>query len=70
MAKEVQFPPLSHMYFCNIFYSFFSDNNSSKCASQWLIIDRIVQQMVLQEKNGKDPDLAPVEINFTHIIRQ
>ncbi|XP_029633402.1 disheveled-associated activator of morphogenesis 1 isoform X3 [Octopus sinensis] len=45
-------------------------NNSSKCASQWLIIDRVVQQMVLQEKNGKDPDLAPVEINFTHIIRQ
>uniref|UniRef100_A0A8C5PC98 Dishevelled associated activator of morphosis 2 n=1 Tax=Leptobrachium leishanense TaxID=445787 RepID=A0A8C5PC98_9ANUR len=37
---------------------------------QWQLLDRILQQIVLQDENGDDPDVAPLEnFNVKNIIR-
>lgn len=36
----------------------------------WHLIDRLVQQVVLQQKKGIDPDSAPVPINVDNLIQQ
>lgn len=36
----------------------------------WLLLDRIVQQMVLQNDKGQDPDAAPLEnFNVKNVVR-
>ncbi|XP_048259001.1 disheveled-associated activator of morphogenesis 1-like [Haliotis rufescens] len=37
--------------------------------SVWVLIDKIVQQVVLQ-KNNQDPDAAPLEINVKQVVNQ
>ena len=34
----------------------------------WQLIDRVIQQVVLQQDDGGDPDVAPLEINVNFII--
>jgi hypothetical protein len=37
----------------------------------WALTDKIVQQVIMQQKNGKDPDGAPLEdINLKQIVMQ
>ncbi|CAH2256218.1 disheveled-associated activator of morphogenesis 2 isoform X1 [Pelobates cultripes] len=37
---------------------------------QWQLLDRILQQIVLQDENGEDPDVTPLEnFNVKNIIR-
>lgn len=36
----------------------------------WGLVDKILQQVILQQKNGQDPDGAPLEINLKSIVRQ
>ncbi|XP_062616662.1 disheveled-associated activator of morphogenesis 1-like [Saccostrea cucullata] len=44
--------------------------NDSHIAGMWNLTDRLVQQVALQQKNGQDPDCAPVEMNVKQMIRQ
>ena len=34
----------------------------------WQLIDRVVQQIVLQQEDGGDPDVAPLDINVNYIL--
>lgn len=34
----------------------------------WLMFDRIVQQLVLQNENGSNPDIAPLQINVKELV--
>ncbi len=43
-------------------------SNTNAC-NQWLLLDRIVQQVVLQTKDG-DPDVAPLELDVKKVARQ
>ncbi|XP_076099910.1 disheveled-associated activator of morphogenesis 1-A-like [Mytilus galloprovincialis] len=44
--------------------------NDMNIVGLWKVIDQIVQQVVLQQKNGKDPDVGTVEMNVKNIVRQ
>lgn len=34
----------------------------------WQLIDRVIQQVVLQQDDGGDPDVAPLDINVNFIM--
>ena len=34
----------------------------------WLLFDRIIQQIVLQNENGENPDVSPLNINVKEIV--
>ena len=34
----------------------------------WQLIDRVVQQIAIQEDDGGDPDVAPLDINVNYIL--
>ena len=34
----------------------------------WQLIDRVVQQITVQEDDGSDPDVAPLDINVNYIL--
>lgn len=43
---------------------------SGNTVQYWLLLDRIVQQMVLQNDKGDDPDVAPLEnFNVKNVVR-
>uniref|UniRef100_A0A3P9JWG2 Dishevelled associated activator of morphogenesis 1b n=1 Tax=Oryzias latipes TaxID=8090 RepID=A0A3P9JWG2_ORYLA len=43
---------------------------SGNTVQYWLLLDRIVQQMVLQNDKGHDPDVAPLEnFNVKNVVR-
>ncbi|XP_051908014.1 disheveled-associated activator of morphogenesis 1-like isoform X2 [Hippocampus zosterae] len=43
---------------------------SGNAVQHWLLLDRIVQQMVLQNDKGQDPDVAPLEnFNVKNLVR-
>ncbi|KAJ8308329.1 hypothetical protein KUTeg_013203 [Tegillarca granosa] len=44
--------------------------NDSNIVGVWSLVDRIVQQVVLQQKNGADPDGTPLEISVKQAVRQ
>ncbi len=46
-----------------------SVGNSTQTAQQWQLVDRIIQMVVLQNKEG-DPDVAPLEIDVKKIVKQ
>ena len=48
----------------------FTVGNDINIVGLWKVIDQIVQQVVLQQKNGKNPDVEPVEMNVKNLIRQ
>uniref|UniRef100_A0A3Q2XPV9 Dishevelled associated activator of morphogenesis 1b n=1 Tax=Hippocampus comes TaxID=109280 RepID=A0A3Q2XPV9_HIPCM len=44
---------------------------SGNAVQYWLLLDRIVQQMVLQNDKGQDPDVAPLEnFNVKNVVRR
>ena len=43
--------------------------NNTQTAQQWQLVDRIIQMVVLQNKEG-DPDVAPLEIDVKKIVKQ
>lgn len=46
------------------------DNNSRTTLQYWVLLDRIIQQLVLQTDKGEDPDMAPLEdFNVKNIVR-
>lgn len=40
-----------------------------RCAQYWQLIDRIIQQIVLQTKEG-DPDVSPLELDVKKLVKQ
>ena len=52
-----------NLYICLLF----SDGNNTY--GQWQLIDRIVQQIVLQTKEG-DPDIAVGEFDVKKLVKQ
>nr|XP_023681253.1 disheveled-associated activator of morphogenesis 1 isoform X1 [Paramormyrops kingsleyae] len=43
---------------------------SGNTVQYWLLLDRIIQQMVLQTDKGQDPDIAPLEnFNVKNVVR-
>ena len=47
----------------------FTVGNNNGPAQQWMLIDKIIQQVILQNKEG-DPDVAPLELDVKKIIKQ
>ena len=43
--------------------------NNNVSAQNWELIDRIVQQIIIQTKDG-DPDVAPMEIDVKKLVKQ
>ena len=60
-------------FFCQTFYNIdlfvFTVGNNNGPAQQWMLIDKIIQQVILQNKEG-DPDVAPLELDVKKIIKQ
>lgn len=52
-------------------WSFFNtDKRNGGNFQQWQLLDRILQQIVLQDERGDDPDIAPLEnFNVKNIIK-
>ena len=51
--------------------SVFHPDGKSDVYGVWALVDKVTQQVILQQKNGKDPDGAPLEeINLKHIVMQ
>lgn len=47
----------------------FADKQSSTMLQYWVLLDRIVQQLVLQTDKGENPDVAPLEdFNVKNIV--
>lgn len=47
----------------------FADKQSSTTRHYWVLLDRIVQQLVLQTDKGQNPDVAPLEdFNVRNVI--
>lgn len=44
-------------------------DGSDVAVQQWQLVDRVVQQISLQTKDG-DPDVAPLEIDVKKVVRQ
>lgn len=48
----------------------YPDKRSGNTVQYWLLLDRIVQQMVLQNDKGHDPDVTPLEnFNVKNVVR-
>lgn len=52
------------------FVPLYPDKRSGNTVQYWLLLDRIVQQMVLQNDKGHDPDVTPLEnFNVKNVVR-
>ncbi|RLW09932.1 hypothetical protein DV515_00001842 [Chloebia gouldiae] len=50
--------------------SFPADKRSGNTVQYWLLLDRIVQQIVIQSDKGQDPDATPLEnFNIKNVVR-
>lgn len=48
----------------------FSDKRSGNTVQYWLLLDRIIQQIVIQNDKGQDPDSTPLEnFNIKNVVR-
>lgn len=53
-----------------LYLSLPADKRSGNTVQYWLLLDRIVQQMVLQNDKGHDPDVTPLEnFNVKNVVR-
>lgn len=47
-----------------------ADKRNGGHFQQWQLLDRILQQIVLQDEQGDDPDIAPLDnFNVKNIIK-
>lgn len=45
--------------------------NNKKCAMEyWKVLDRIIQEIVLQQDGGTDPDVSPVDLHVKYIVER
>ena len=58
--------------FRNIFCqkNFIISVDAKKALNYWRIVDRIIQEIALQQPDGTDPDMAPVDLHVKHIIEK
>lgn len=53
-----------------LFLSSFLDKRSGNTVQYWLLLDRIIQQIVIQNDKGQDPDSTPLEnFNIKNVVR-
>lgn len=46
------------------------DKRSGNTVQYWLLLDRIIQQIVIQSDKGQDPDATPLEnFNIKNVVR-
>lgn len=46
------------------------DKRSGNTVQYWLLLDRIIQQIVIQNDKGQDPDSTPLEnFNIKNVVR-
>ncbi len=70
----------THSLYCTLRawkYSCIATDSISLCAvddplyaKYWHLIDRLVQQVVLQQQHGVDPDHAPVPIDVDNLVQK
>ncbi|XP_076441930.1 disheveled-associated activator of morphogenesis 1-like isoform X2 [Babylonia areolata] len=62
----------AYPHFLSILYHFLLlPYGKSDIYGVWALVDKIIQQVIMQQKNGKDPDGAPLqEISLKHIVMQ
>jgi len=46
-----------------------ADGSQQKCIQYWQLIDKIIQQVALQTKDG-NPDLAPLDVDVRKLLKQ
>ena len=54
----------------NRFFPHFYQTDKGCSIHHWSLVDRLVQQIVLQYEDGNDPDIAPFDINFKDVIEK
>ena len=52
----------------NGIFTFFIVDDHGVARRLWQLIDRVVQQIAVQEDDGSDPDVAPLDINVNYIL--
>ncbi|KAK2166761.1 hypothetical protein NP493_1306g00020 [Ridgeia piscesae] len=61
---------MAYPHFLSILFHFLQlPYGSDVAVQQWQLVDRVVQQITLQTKDG-DPDVAPLEIDVKKVVRQ
>ena len=46
-----------------------ADGSQQKCIQYWQLIDKIIQQVALQTKEG-NPDVTPLDIDVRKLLKQ
>jgi len=56
---------------CTYFLSclMLADGSQQKCIQYWQLIDKIIQQVALQTKEG-NPDVTPLDIDVRKLLKQ
>jgi len=57
-------------YFVCLFVCLYGVVDAKRGLNYWRIVDRIIQEISLQQNDGTDPDLAPIDIHVKHIIEK
>jgi len=47
----------------------FVDGSQQVCVQYWQLIDKIIQQVALQTKEG-NPDVAPLDVDIRKLLKQ
>lgn len=58
------------LFLVSLLLFFIVDKRNGGSFQQWQLLDRILQQIVLQDERGDDPDIAALEnFNVKNIIK-
>ncbi|XP_033627893.1 disheveled-associated activator of morphogenesis 1-A-like isoform X2 [Asterias rubens] len=60
----------AYPHFLSLLQHFLLLPNKGCSIHHWSLVDRLVQQIVLQYEDGNDPDIAPFDINFKDVIEK
>ncbi|XP_038047019.1 disheveled-associated activator of morphogenesis 1-A-like [Patiria miniata] len=60
----------AYPHFLSLLQHFLLLPNKGVSIHHWSLVDRLVQQIVLQYEDGGDPDVAPFDINFKDVIEK
>ncbi|XP_022097351.1 disheveled-associated activator of morphogenesis 1-A-like isoform X2 [Acanthaster planci] len=60
----------AYPHFLSLLQHFLLLPNKGSSIHHWSLVDRLVQQIVLQYEDGGDPDVAPFDINFKDVIEK
>lgn len=58
------------MCLCLLLFYFIYIVDDPLYVKYWKLIDRLIQQVVLQQRQGIDPDVSPASINVDSVLQQ